>query len=293
MRSGASEEMAKGQRFPFGRNWRAFLSSLNEERIRETEDSLKEMLDLTSLEGRKFLDIGSGSGIFSLAARNLGAAVHSFDYDPQSVACTRELKDRFFSGDDSWTVEQASVLDGEYLRSLGEFDVVYAWGVLHHTGNLHQAMGNATIPVAPRGDLFLAIYNDQGMVSRFWRGVKQFYNSGWFGNGLVRVIFLPILSCKGLLIGTIKHGNPLSYFSLYKKRRGMSAYHDFVDWLGGYPYEVASPEAVFRFYRSRGFSLKRLKTTNRLGCNQFVFRREDPDASGGEVEGKNIATAGR
>jgi len=285
--------MDDGKRFRFGRNWQAFLATLNEERIQETEDSLKEMLGLSSLEGRKFLDIGSGSGVFSLAARRLGAEVHSFDYDPQSVACTLELKGRYFPDDALWAVEQGSVLDEDYLRSLGEFEVVYAWGVLHHTGNLHQAMENAVLPVARGGELFLAIYNDQGMVSRFWMRVKQVYNSGWLGKGLVRLIFLPILSCKGLLIGAVEHGNPFRYFSLYRKRRGMSAYHDFVDWLGGYPFEVASPEAVFRFYRNRGFRLKELKTTNRLGCNQFVFRRESVEASGGEGEMKRVATAGK
>jgi len=31
----------------------------------------------------------------------LGARVHSFDYDPQSVACTAELKRRYFEGDEN------------------------------------------------------------------------------------------------------------------------------------------------------------------------------------------------
>jgi 2-polyprenyl-6-hydroxyphenyl methylase/3-demethylubiquinone-9 3-methyltransferase len=71
-----------------------------------------------------------------LAARRLGATVHSFDYDPQSVACTAELKRRYFPEDGAWRVEEASVLDQDYLRRLGQFEVVYSWGVLHHTGVL-------------------------------------------------------------------------------------------------------------------------------------------------------------
>ena len=56
--------------------------------------------------------------------------------------------------------------------------------------------------------------------------------------------------------------------------RGMSRWHDVVDWIGGYPFEVASPEAVVDFCRARGFSLLRLKTCGRkMGCNEFVFER--------------------
>src|SRR6186997_2880988 len=139
-------EIAAGERFEFGQNWSQFLASVDDERIQEAEKSLKEMLEVDSLDGKTFLDIGSGSGLFSLAARRLGARVHSFDFDPKSVACTRELKSRYFHDDPSWTIDEASALDAEYLRSLGQFDLVYSWGVLHHTGAMWQALENAAIP---------------------------------------------------------------------------------------------------------------------------------------------------
>src|ERR1043165_6266518 len=118
-------------RFQFGENWWRFLSVLNDERIAEAEKSLGEMLGVESLRGKSFLDIGSGSGLFSLAARRLGARVRSFDYDPQSVACAQELKRRYFADDADWMIEQGSVLDPDYIRRLGQFDIVYSWGVLH------------------------------------------------------------------------------------------------------------------------------------------------------------------
>src|SRR5438128_6035457 len=109
-------EVASGERFEFGRNWSAFLSVLDEDRIAKAEESLKQMLEVENLAGKTFLDIGSGSGLFSLAARRLGARVHSFDFDSNSFACTQELRSRYFGGDADWRVEQGSALDAEYVK---------------------------------------------------------------------------------------------------------------------------------------------------------------------------------
>ena len=100
------------------------------------------MLEMDDLTGKTFLDIGSGSGLFSLAARRLGAKVHSFDFDSNSYGCTMELRKRYFDGDGNWKVEQGSALDRNYIESLGKFDIVYSWGVLHHTGAMWTALEN-------------------------------------------------------------------------------------------------------------------------------------------------------
>jgi 2-polyprenyl-6-hydroxyphenyl methylase/3-demethylubiquinone-9 3-methyltransferase len=264
-------------RFQFGKNWARFLAVLDDERVAEAERSLTEMLEVSDLRGLSFLDVGSGSGLFSLAARRLGAKrVHSFDYDTDSVACTRELRRRFHANDPDWTIDQGSVLDAPYLKSLGTFDVVYSWGVLHHTGDMWRALANVTDLVNPGGRLFIAIYNDQGSTSRRWLTVKRLYNRG---PALVRaglLITIGTYFAGHAVLGRLKRWlNPVPpTWWERKKYRGMSVWHDLVDWVGGYPFEVATPDKVFDFYRTRGFALRQLKTVGGgLANNQFVFVR--------------------
>ncbi len=269
-------ELAAGERFAFGANWARFLDRLDARRIKAAELSLLEMLGVENLAGIRFLDAGSGSGLFSLAAYRLGAQVQSFDFDPQSVACTRQLRTqrgatlpstaRNTDGIERWQIDEGSVLDAPFLLGLGQFDVVYSWGVLHHTGNQWQALDNVCANVRPGGQLFVALYNDQGALSRWWTGIKRLYNRNVFWRWLLICAHTPYFVWARQLHGLFVRPAPAA--------RGMSLWYDLLDWLGGFPFEVSRPEQVFDFVCARGFELQKLTTAGGThGCNQYVFKR--------------------
>jgi 2-polyprenyl-3-methyl-5-hydroxy-6-metoxy-1,4-benzoquinol methylase len=273
-------EVQKGERFEFGKNWRRFLSLLNDERIGLAEASLRKFLGAERLDQKTFLDIGSGSGLFSLAARRLVAKVHSFDYDTESVACTAELRRRYSPDDANWVIGQGSVLDRTYLAALGTFDIVYSWGVLHHTGAMWTALDNVKPLVRPGGQLFIAIYNDLGTVTDEWRKVKQTYNR------LPSPLRLPfalitIARCeKPTFLHYWQRKDLMAYLRIWTQysrdsTRGMSKWHDWIDWIGGYPYECATLEGIVDFFGKDGFALEFLESrAHGIGCNEFVFRRK-------------------
>ena len=262
-------------RFGFGRNWAEFIEQhFSEARVESSRVHLLKVLRLEALNGRSFLDIGCGSGLHSLAALRAGAAkVVGFDYDANSVATSLKVREMAANDDARWSAEQGSVLDPARMRALENFDIVYSWGVLHHTGAMWDALGNVAPLVAPGGLLFISIYNDQRGMSGWWRWLKRTYNR------LPRPLQLPytvaVMGPHEVLrfaATTARTRDPRAYFKhilhyAEKNKRGMSYWHDLVDWIGGYPFEVASPEAIFDFYMARNFELIALKTCGgRCGC---------------------------
>jgi SAM-dependent methyltransferase len=263
----ATAEEPPIERFQFGENWTRFLSVVDENRIAEATARLSELLG--DISGKSFLDVGSGSGIHSLAALRLGASrVLSFDCDTKSVACTAELKRRF-APMANWQVETGSALDEQYLRSLGPFDIVYAWGVLHHTGAMWKSFNLVTIPAAHT--LMVAVYNDEGKKSRLWLALKKLYSrSPWPLKKLLELVTFMLTWGKAFIF---KPRKAIKNWSTYSRKRGMSPWRDVVDWAGGYPCEFANAGEVFAFFRKRGFTLEVLRTVHGLGLNEFVFTR--------------------
>jgi 2-polyprenyl-6-hydroxyphenyl methylase/3-demethylubiquinone-9 3-methyltransferase len=266
--------MAKNSRFSFGRNWKQYLGTLDEERFREAELSLTAFMGLKTLKGLTFLDIGCGSGLFSHAAFALGAEqVVSVDVDPVSIECCRYLHDKA-GRPENWEVREGSIVDTRFVSGLSSFDIVYSWGVLHHTGNMWEAVRNAANLVKQGGFFYISIYNktDGVLGSKMWLSVKKFYNRSPYPiKRGIEAIFI----AAWFVYYVARLENPVAAIRNYKSRRGMSWRTDIIDWLGGYPYEFATVEEIFRFMRA-GFSefrLVNIKTTNSLATNWFLFEK--------------------
>jgi 2-polyprenyl-6-hydroxyphenyl methylase/3-demethylubiquinone-9 3-methyltransferase len=254
-------------RFEFGKNWKNYLKVLNKTKINDAQISLKKKLDLETLNDKTFLDVGSGSGLFSLAVKNLGAKVVAFDFDHNSVFCTNELKKNYYKDSNNFKVFQGSILDKKFIITLGKFDIVYSWGVLHHTGNMRKALENILLPMKKNALLYISIYNHQPFATKYWSFVKRTYNQYCFSRPfwLFLHFFYPTL--PSIL---------LRFFQKRKKERGMTVFYDLIDWLGGYPFEVATPQQIFNFFKTRIFTLINLKTVGGShGCNEFVFKKNN------------------
>jgi SAM-dependent methyltransferase len=259
--------------FRFGRNWQRYIAEyLDGDRERIAAESLTELLG--DLSGKTFVDIGCGSGLFSLCAYRAGAAeIISVDVDHESVEATRCLHERVGSPE-NWRVLRGSILDETLLQKLGQSDIVYSWGVLHHTGDMYRAIGNAASLVKRDGLLAIAIYNrwtEGWLTSRRWWHIKRTYiHAPRLGQRAMELLYASYWSLVTLKAGQ----NPLHVARKYRKTRGMAFWTDLVDWLGGYPYEYASAEEVIDFCeRFCNVSCVKSITGLTTGNNGFVFHR--------------------
>lgn len=269
--------MASDKRFSFGENWSRYLAEVDTDRVRQSADKLRELVG--DLHGKSFLDVGCGSGIHSLAALTLGAQyVVSFDYDDASVKAAEQL--RLCAQASNWIIQQGSVLDPDYLRSLGKFDVVYSWGALHHTGDMWRALDLVTIPC--KEVLAIAIYNDQGIPTSFWKTLKRSYvHSGRVMRQLLEFATFAIIWGGSLAYhaAKLKPWAPFEKWRNYGRERGMSPWIDIVDWAGIHT-KPRNPRISFRFFRIVAFACNHpssrsvWETTNSASLGATIVRSQ-------------------
>lgn len=261
--------------FRFGANWKDYSRLIDDARVAQATADLRRLVG-DSLVGRTFLDIGSGSGLHSAAALALGASVTAVDLDPDSVGTTAAVLTRLAPGG-AWTAQRRSVFELPAVWSR-RFDVVYSWGVLHHTGDMWRAIGEAADAVAPGGRLALALYRETRLCGA-WRVEKRWYtNATPAAQARARRVYIRAFR----LLQRLQGGDPDRYIREYAASRGMDFEHDVHDWMGGYPYESTGPAALRQFLGARGFAEERafLATDGRVtsgvlgsGCDEFLFRR--------------------
>lgn len=261
-------------RYGFGKNWSEFVKkNFSQERVSSSQKDLLDFLKLDNLVDKTFLDIGCGSGLHSLAAYRSGAKkVVSFDYDINSVNTTKFLREKE-GNPTNWEVLQGSVLDKGFMEKLPKSDIVYSWGVLHHTGDMWQAIQNATIPLKETSLFFIALYTWDSQVSptaEFWLDIKKKYNKAspfgkflyelWYYN---RFCLIPDLRNKT---------NPLKRFQNYKHDRGMALWTDIKDWLGGWPMEYVKIMDLQK-YASEKLDFELLHMTSFKANGEFLFQK--------------------
>jgi 2-polyprenyl-6-hydroxyphenyl methylase/3-demethylubiquinone-9 3-methyltransferase len=260
--------------FEFGQNWRNYSRTIDQSRIDAAIVGVRKLFP-DGLSGRTFLDIGCGSGLHSLAALQLGAAsVVAIDIDENSVSTTHTLLTKHAAGS-NWTARTVSIFDTS-PADLGEFDIVYSWGVLHHTGDMWRAIERAAKFAKPGGQFAIAIYSATSC-DAIWKIEKRFYARAprpiqWTLRHAYIAAFLAAKLVRS-------RENPLAFIQNYSRTRGMNFSHDVHDWLGGYPYETATAgeihERVCRmgFAEQRSFPLPMTFGLFGSGCHEFVFRK--------------------
>lgn len=266
--------------FAFGRNWASYAKLVGEPEIAEAKKGLLKLIPQSELRGRTFLDIGCGSGLHALAAAELGVSrVTAFDIDPDSVSTATNLLVRRMPGIPCH-VEQISVFDLD-AGTIGTFDVVYSWGVLHHTGNMWQAVEKAASLVAPGGLFAFALYRSTRS-DAFWKREKRWYaHASPIGQYIARSSYLAAHRLNHVVRGTSYR----RYVENYRSSRGMDFYHDVHDWLGGYPYETALAPEVERkmsdlvFWPERVFAGPMMRGLLGSGCDEYVYRKQAHQAA--------------
>jgi SAM-dependent methyltransferase len=258
-------------KFSFGRNWLSYSTrALDQNKIVLAREAFVSLTRGIDLRRKRFLDIGFGQGISLFLAQEAGADVYGIDSDPicaKALAATARL----FPSQPVPKIEIASILDDEFVaaqRAAGGYDVVHSWGVLHHTGEMSKSFQAVAGLVKHRGFLIISIYN-RHWTSPFWGAVKWGYNR------------LPPCAQAGVARGLYPffylRARTLAGERMELGQRGMDLEHDIRDWLGGYPYEYASPAQVDQAFTQLGFELLRCDATRGFtGCNEFIFRKK-PD----------------
>lgn len=131
---------------------RPFFDEIEEHRY-TAEPFVCRFAEFQQWSGKRILEIGVGSGTDFVNFARAGAVASGVDLTEQGVALTRRrLELEGLEGD-------VRVADAENLPfDDGTFDLVYSWGVLHHTPDTEKAIGEVRRILKPDGEARIMLY---------------------------------------------------------------------------------------------------------------------------------------
>lgn len=110
-------------------------------------------------KGRKVLDAGCGNGRWTYGFLKLGARVTAVDYSQNAL----KIVSTSLGQNKNLAVRKVNLLELPRWLKKEKFDLVFSWGVLHHTGNIRKALKNVAPLVKDDGVLYLYLYGKESL----------------------------------------------------------------------------------------------------------------------------------
>jgi ubiquinone/menaquinone biosynthesis C-methylase UbiE len=143
-----------------------YFKEIEEHRYR-LEPEIFSFAQFTRSYGQKILEVGIGAGSDFIQWVRAGAKAYGIDITEEAVEHTKQRLSLF-----NLKAEEVKVSDAENIPyENNTFDLVYSWGVIHHSPNTEKALAEIIRVTVPQGRIKLMIYNRHSIYA-FYKYLK-------------------------------------------------------------------------------------------------------------------------